>query len=360
MKRTIWNIKSGFFTVLFLVFAIVSCEEQGNNAVNSEREVMVETMSADPAAFEDIVRVTGTVEAIEDAMISAETSGRVLSIADRGDRIRRGDILMELDDRMVRSGLEMALANYELAEDALQRQEPLARDSIISTLAFNQARAQRDQARSQLDQARKQLKDTRMEAPFTGTIEDRMVNIGELVSPGIPVLRLVNTQRVRINAGVPERYINDISQGSPVKIGLRSYGRETIEADVRYASSVIVPETRTFPIEVVIRNSEGLLKPEMVVDLSITRSVLEDAVVVPRTALVRDEIGMSLFVIKENDEGVPYAFLRPVKTGLASGSRIVIEEGIEPGEVIVVTGQTNLGDGDRVRVLNQRDLDAYK
>ncbi len=340
---------------------IAACDQNNNNGNNDiqVREVVVETLSTGLQPFSEVVRVTGTVEAMEDAIISAEVSGRVQAIVDRGTQVRQGQELVSLDDRIVRSSLEMARANYELAEDALQRQEPLLRDSIISQLQYNQVRTQRDQTRSQLQQAEKQLSDSRISAPFDGRVEDRMVAAGELVNPGIPVLRLVNLDRVRINAGVPERYINDIREGTPVTVRLASYGGEELQGEVRYAGSLIVPETRTFPVEIVMDNSERLLKPEMVVNLHITRRVLDEVLIVPRSALVRDEDGLQLFVVSQ-DGDFSKAEARRVVTGAASGVMIVIEEGLNPGEKVIVTGQTNVSDGDMVRIQNRRNIEQYQ
>lgn len=345
------NVIARIAAAMSLAMLFAACDQNTNNGNDnaSVREVVVETRTVSSQSFKEVVRVNGTVEALEDAMISAEVPGRVQSIVDRGARIGKGEILFHLDDRMIRSSLEMARANYELAEDVLRRQEPLLRDSIISIVQYNQIRTQRDQALAQLEQAKKQIGDTRMEAPFAGRVEDRMVSVGELVNPGIPVLRLVNLDRVRINAGVPERYVNDIREGTPVSISLRSYSGEVLEGRVRYAGSLIIPETRTFPVEIVLDNRQLLLKPEMVVPLSITRKVWEDAIVVPRSALVRDEDGLLLFVVVR-DGDFEMARIRRVKTGAASGDMIIVEEGIQPGDQVIVNGQTNVSDGDFVRI----------
>lgn len=346
---------SRIFTITAAALMLTACSDpaETNNGQQRVREVVVQTKMVESRPFEELVRVTGTIEAIDDATISAEVPGRVIEILDRGAKVEKGDILVKLDDRVVRSSLEMARANYELAEDALRRQEPLLRDSIISELAFNQIRTQRDQARLQLEQAQKMKSDSQIEAPFAGTVERRMVNVGELVNPGFPVLRLVNTQRVRINAGVPERYINDIRNGTPVRVDLSAYGGGHIETRVRFSGSVIAPETRTFPVELVIDNRRGLLKPEMVVSLGLIRKVWPDALVVPRTALVRDEDGFQLYVVRNEGEN-RFAEVRRVKTGSSSGALIIIEDGLDPGDEVIVTGQTNVSDGDRVRILPAR------
>lgn len=348
-----------FSPLVFFLFFAYSCGELNNESENDMsrgREVVVETTLVELRSFPEIIRVTGTVEAFEDAMISSEVPGRVLSVMDRGTNVSKGEALMMLDDRVVRSSLEMARANYELAEDGLQRQEPLLRDSIISTFEYNQAKALRDQARAQLEQAEKAVGDSRVEAPFSGRIEERLVNTGELVNPGFPVLRLVNTDRVRIHAGVPERYINDIDKGTPAEIHLKSYNGEKIEAAIQYAGNMISSDTRTFPVEITLSNPNNLLKPEMVVNLAITRKVYENVLIVPRTALVRDEDGLLLYVVREENDQ-KWAEARRVTTGPSSGLLIVIEEGIHPGEKVIVTGQNQVSDGDRIRNQGRRNYD---
>jgi membrane fusion protein, multidrug efflux system len=360
MNKKTMNLMMRIVPVLGVAALVVACGQDNGNGNNNvqTREVVVETLGTELRSFDELVRVTGTVEALEDATISAEVSGRVHTISDRGTHVRRGQELVRLDDRIVSSSVAMARANYELAEDALRRQEPLLQDSIISQLQYNQIRTQRDQALSQLEQAEKQLSDSRISAPFDGRIEERMVSAGELVNPGVPVLRLVNLDRVRVNAGVPERFINDIREGAPVTVSLRSYGGGELTSQVRYAGSLIVPETRTFPIEVVMDNAEGLLKPEMVVNLSVTRKIWEDVLLVPRTALVRDEEGLQLYVVRQ-DGDFKKAEARRVVTGASSGAMIVIVEGLEPGEEVIVTGQTNVSDGDFVRVQSRRGYERY-
>ncbi|MFO8029330.1 MAG: efflux RND transporter periplasmic adaptor subunit [Cyclonatronaceae bacterium] len=360
LSKTVFVPMAVLLLTAALVFNACGPDNNNGNNENRERRVVVETLETELRSFDEQIRITGTVEAIDDAIISAEVSGRVQSIADRGTRLKMGQELVSLDDRIVRSSLEIARANYELAEDALQRQEPLLRDSIISTLQYNEIRTQRDRARAQLEQAEKQLNDSRISAPFEGRVEDRMVSAGELVNPGIPVLRLVNLDKVRINAGVPERYINEIGEGSAVRVSLASYGGGVLEGEVHYAGSLIIPETRTFPVEVVMDNSDGLLKPEMVVNLAITRKVWEDVLLVPRTALVRDEDGFQLFVVNGGEGERRMAEARRVVAGAASGPLIVIEEGLQHGDEVIVTGQTNVSDGDLIRIHERRTYDRYQ
>jgi membrane fusion protein, multidrug efflux system len=344
-----------FSSLILLAFTLISCdqgEENGEqNGTNGARLMPVETVIIEPDNFNDFVRTTGTVEAIEDAMISSETSGRILSIKDRGERVQKGDVIAQIDDRLIQAQYEAAKTGYELAEDTFNRFESLHADSIISTQDYNSARAQRDQARAQLNQVEKQLQDSKIEAPFTGRIEERFIRTGELINPGMPVVRLVNTDLIRILSGVPERYSGEITEGSKVQLNFGGLNGETRESTITYASNVLDPETRTYAIEVEIRNSEQLIKPEMVVDLLLERRTLENVIIIPRTAVLRNEDGQSVYIASEQN-GDKVARLVNVETGSAGGALIQIVNGLSDGDELVVNGVRNLSEGDVLNILN--------
>jgi membrane fusion protein, multidrug efflux system len=344
-------IKTGI--VILLIAAAVACNGDDRAAENNNdgiRVMPVETVTVEVTEFEDYIRLTGTMEALEDATISAETSGRILSISDRGQRVNRGDVIARLDDRMIRAQYEAAKTAYELAEDTFNRLESLYADSIISTQDFRSARSQRDQARAQLDQAEKQLQDSSIEAPFSGRVEDRMVRSGELLSPGQPVVRLVNTDRVRVLAGIPERYSGQIEEGSEVIVHLRSMGGESVTSQISYAGNVIDPDTRTYTVEIEMENPGERIKPDMVVDLLVKRTTLDGVIIIPRTSVLRDEEGISVFRARE-ENGTKYAELVNVRTGLASGPLIQVIEGLEAGDEIVVSGMRTLSEGDELNII---------
>lgn len=348
------NLKPTLLLIPIAAFLLSSCageiETNEENSVNGARSVAVETIQIEADQFEDRIRLTGKVQALEDAIVASESSGRVLSIVGRGERVRRGDVMIQLDDRMIQAQYNAAVAGYELAKDTFERLEALYADSIISTQDFRSARTQRDQARSQFELAEKQLRDTRMEAPFTGRIEDRLIRVGELVNPGQPVLRLVNSDRVRVIAGIPERYSGDIYEGDEVEIVFSSLGDSSRTGYITYAGSVIDPDTRTFEIEIELENNDGRIKPDMIADLSVLRSVVENAIVIPRTAIIRDETGVYVFR-SSNNGGVKVAELVPVTSGMASGSLIQILSGLQVGDEVVVSGMRTLSIGDELNIL---------
>lgn len=334
-----------------------------DTAVQSERSVRVNTLTVQPTTFHEIIAITGSVAAPEDASLSAQFAGSLTFLADVGSRIDKGEVVARLDDRLVRAALDQARANLtsaesqaNLAEETLKRQEPLYQDSIISALEYegvvtqrNQAVAALAQARAAVTQAEQQLENTYIRAPFSGTVEERFVNAGEQVMPGTPVLRIVNTRNLKVVAGVPESYAADIRRGTPVTISFRAFAGEDMLTTVSFVGSVINPRNRTFSIEIDIDNPSGVLKPAMISDLRLTRRVMEDQIVVPQTSILRDENGMSVYLAVGSSDG-KVAERRAIELGPSYDGKTVISFGLEAGDEIIIAGQTSVTDGDALVV----------
>lgn len=313
----------------------------------------VETLVLQPTSFTDVIEVSGGVEALDDATLSAQTAGTVTMLADLGARIAEGEPVARINADQAQAAVEQARARYELAQDRFERQQPLYRDSIISALEFEQVRSERNQARAALQQAKKRLENTRVDAPFTGTVEEQFVQAGEQAAPGMQVARLVNTRRVRVTAGVPERYANDIQKGTPVQVDARQYGAGVRIAEVTFAGNTIDPDSRTFAIEATLPNEAGTLKPAMSVTLRVTRATLDDAIVIPRTAVIRDETGTHAYVVERTDT-TAVARNRDLTLGPSTGDQIVVESGLSAGDEVITVGQSDVSPGAPVAVTEQR------
>ncbi len=329
------------------------------------RQVRVETLQLQPTSFEDVIEVTGAVEADNDATVSAQGSGTLVYRVKRGAYVPRNGRIAQIDSTLMHASflqakaqVEAAKAQFELADDTFKRQEPLYQDSIISAIEFQSIRAQLNQATAQLNQAkavkaqlREQLDNTRVSASFGGTVETFFAEIGEQVSMGTQIARIVDTRRVKIAAGVPERYANDIKAGAPVKVVLDTYGGSERMGAVTFVGRTINTNNRTFPVEIQLDNTDQILKPEMITRLYLSREKLEDVIVIPQDAVPLDETGHSVFVVID-ESGTLVAERRPVTLGPSYGGKVVVEQGLYAGDEVVILGQYNLTEGDAVEVVN--------
>ena len=354
---------------------LAGCGTEPQNAARSapasvaeERAIRVETLVLEPTVFRDAIQLTGSVDAFDDARLSAQTSGTVIAVEPLGTSLRNEATVAQINSLLPESAVlqasaivEAAEAQFGLARENLTRNEPLFADSVISTIEwegvqarYNQSRANLAQAEAALDQARTMLAQTRVVAPFDGTVEEHFVEPGEQVTPGMAVARLINTRRIKVVSGVPERYAADILPGAPVQISFEAYRGKRIDGLVSFVGRAVDPQSRTFPIEIVIDNPDGTIKPEMVARVEVTREIIEDALVVPRAAVIRTENGHIVYLI-ETREGIPTAVQRDLVPGPDFGAYVVATN-LQPGDEIIVLGQSRVIDGDRVEIATRHPV----
>ncbi|MGI9175476.1 MAG: efflux RND transporter periplasmic adaptor subunit [Rhodothermales bacterium] len=360
--------------LLAITFGLAGCSgsdsaSDAGETARSEDRTRVETIRAEPSRFEDLIELTGTVEGVNDATLSAQTAGTVDNLVPLGRRVAAGTAVAQLDPdaaeaqyQQATAQVEAAQAQFDLAQDNFERQEPLYQDSVISAQEFQNVKAQRastqaqlSQAKAAMSQAQEQRGNTAVTTMFAGTVEEHFVEEGEQVTPGMPVARVVNTQRVKVTAGVPERYASDLEVGTPVQLNFRMYGGSEQESRVTFVGSAINPQNRTFPIEVELDNRNGRFKPQMTTKMYVTREVLDDVLAVPLSAIVRDERGASLYIVREDSSGA-VAERQPVTLGSSSRGMTVIQEGLEAGDQIIASGAATVSEGDKVQVVETQDV----
>lgn len=338
--------------------ALAACGQAGAEGPEGEAFVRVINVEATELAtrpFTDQIRLTGTVWANQDVQVAAEESGVIREILqDRGARVQAGQPLVKIDDTVLRAQVEQARAQADLASQTWERRKRLwEEDKVGSEIAYLEAKFAAEQTAANLRALSERLERTTVRAPFDGLLEDRMVEVGSMVSPGMVVGRVVDLNPVKIVAGVPERYAADVAKGSRAGVTFDVFPGEAYTAPISFVGATVNPQNRTFPIEVVMPNPKGIIKPEMVANVAVSRRELEEAVVVPQDALVRVENGYVAFVVAQRD-GATVAEVRPVTLGASQGNLVVVEDGLEPGDRLIVVGHKSVADGDRVNVVSSR------
>ncbi len=322
----------------------------------SVRVINVETSTVTPRKFVEDIRLTSAVMANQDVLVAAEEEGVIREIfLDKGSRVSAGDAIAKIDDKVLSAEVDQARARAELASQTWERRKRLwEEDHVGSEITYLEAKFGQEQAAASLAGLEARLARTVIRAPFAGIFDERHIEVGSMVSPGQSVGRLVDLNPVRVIAGVPERYAADVEVGAQATLFFDVLGEELFSAPVRYVGSTVDPGNRTFLIEVVLPNPNGVIKPQMVANMSVTRREVADAMVVPQDALVRVEGGYVVFVVSMRNEDT-VAEVRPVELGPTRRNLVVVEVGIEPGEQLIVVGQKTVSDGDRVHVVGRRE-----
>lgn len=326
--------------------------EVSEAAAPAGRIVSVETLAVQPEDFTDFVQVVGTVEANRDVTVSAEEAGTIRQLlVEKGAFVQAGQPIARIDDRVLRPQADQAAAEAALARETWERQRRLwEEDRVGSEMSYLQARYRAETAEAGARALRERLERTVVRAPIGGILDSREVEVGTLVSPGTPIARVIDAGTVKITGGIPERLAGQIQRGTTVEIFIEGPGAPSFTGTVNFVGASVEASNRTFPIEVVVANPSGALKPGMIANLRLARATLGGALVVPQEAVLRTESGYAVYVVS-GTETAPVAESRSVALGPSQGNRVIIDAGLEAGDRVIVVGHGRLAPGDRLQIV---------
>lgn len=358
--RRTWAM--GLVALAGLTIGLVGCRpSEGGEAQAEEpdvadttgaRIVNVEVEHIAPSTFVDYIRITGEVEALYDVTISAEESGSILRfLVEKGARVRRGQVIAKIDDAVLSASVREAGALADVAREQYARQRRLwEEEGIGSEIAYLQAQSNATAAEARVEMFQARLARTEVKAPVSGIFDEKFVEVGEMVTPGAPVARVVSVGQVKITGGVPERYALFIHRGDSARVTLDPLGDREFFGTIQFVGTSVEPRSRTFPIEIVLQNPGNLIKPRMVANVQVERERLTDVVVVPQQVVVRTESGYQVFIVAARN-GHPVAEARAVMLGPSFENRTVVTTGLAVGDQLITVGGRLVDDGSFVRVI---------
>jgi len=292
------------------------------------------------------VEVTGQVTAIFQATLSSRIQGTIDSVLVReGMRVSKGQTLIQLDNRDVQADLSRASAEVENARAQLNRMQGLIIEDAVSkqevenaTRAFKVAEASRKAVLAQLSY-------TVVKAPFDGVITEKKVEAGELASPGQPLLKMEDSQQLRLAATVAEGDLKSVSHGDKVPILIDALGAQALHGVVSQILPAGDPQTHTFTVKVDLPLTPGL-KSGMFGRLELDKGVTQTMLVPPSAIVERGEM-TSVFVVGSDQIGR----LRWVKVGRRFDKQSEILSGVNVGERMLLEGARGV-DGTLVQIVN--------
>jgi membrane fusion protein (multidrug efflux system) len=282
----------------------------------------------------------------EDILVSAETGGKIDSIAVKeGDKVEAGHELVRVDTRLLNAHFDQARAQEKLASQELHRIKALADKGAASNQASDKVAADQEMASANLRVVEIQLQKSVISAPIKGVVDKLFKDKDEFVDTGMPLVRLVQTDKVKVSVGVPERDVVNFAEGAPAIVTLDALEDKEFNGIINKIATTADPSTLTFLTEVAVDNPDGLLKPGMVARVRLVKRVCPDSVTVPIFSVMTVE--NQRFVMVE-DSGVAKA--RPIEIGIVQDDVVQAVSGLKPGDRLIVSGQRELIDGDPVQV----------
>lgn len=317
------------------------------------RVTLITSKKIEAEKFEHFFEVQASVESDKSVNINAEIPSVVKQIpVTAGQQVAQGQTLVILDTEVIRKNIEEVKTAYDLAKTIFQKQEALWSQKIGSEMQYLEAKNRKESLETRLSALNAQLEKSTVTAPFSGVVDEIFVKQGEVASPMLPLVRLVNLDHIYLKSDVSEDYLGKVKNGTLAIAEFPSLGL-TLEGKVNFVGNFINPNNRTFRIHVEIPGSGDVLKPNLLANIRIVDFAKDSAIAVPSEVILQDaQNNEYVFVVDRN--GAEKAKKKIVQTGLSYNNKTLVKSGLDAGEEIILEGARNVREGEEVAPVQQK------
>jgi len=358
LLRFFWGIIPWVMVGLILAFVVfmgARIVEKQSHLAEAKKAAMREEVSAvrvitltlKPGRLEDKISLPAQVEPYEDLWVKAEVRGQVVSIpVEEGQNVKKGQILVQLDDRDYRSRLSRIEANYKLAKLDYERFAILAKKNIAAESRLDEAEARLKDLVAQRSEAKLALRRTTIIAPIAGRINEIKAKLGDLVDINEPVAEILQYEKVKVTVGVPESDVAAVFPLDEAEVVIDALDKLRVKGRKTFLSSQPRTMARLYDLELMVPNPDRRILPGMFARVELVKTVFDQALAVPLYAVITH--GDERFVYVEKDG---QAEKRLVQLGVLVGWQVQVVAGLNPRDHVIVVGHRFLDDGQAVNVI---------
>jgi len=337
---------------LKLVLADLNAQIEALDTSKSSVIPMVTTSVVKIEDFVHKVRVPGTVETDENALINSEASGVIKQIhVKEGARVTKGQVLITIDSEILSATMDELETSLELANYMFEKQTSLKEKGVGIEIEYEQARNQKLSLEQKMKTLRSQQGKSIVRAPFSGIVDDIMVNQGEMAAPQIPLLRIVNNDNVTITSSLSENMLSKVFVGTKVELSIPSMNDTVIYSVISNKGNYIDATNRTFRIQVAVKNNK-LLLPNQFAELNVTDFTQKAAKVINAESVLQDTKNNNyVYRLKPAKESGLYEVEKVfVKVIMKFEETVCIEGELNDGDILVVKGAKGITISDKVKI----------
>ena len=311
---------------------------------------LVTTKLVEKSDFKKYVEIQASVQADDVVGASSEVGGRILNMNSKeGDYVKKGALIASVDMESVNKQIAELQKSLELATDIYQRQSRLWDQKIGSEVQYLQAKNNKERLEKSIESVQFNMTKANVYAPISGYVDQVIAKSGEMASPGMPIIQILNTARVKVVADVPETYLSAVKRGAMVNIKFPALDIEK-NARVTLLGRSINPANRTFKVEVDMSNSKGVLKPNLLAMMMINDYSEKNVVSIPIELVQQEVTGKDFIFIKKDVVEGSAAQKVYVETGESYEGNIIIKEGLNGGEEIIIDGSRGLTENELLEI----------
>ena len=322
-------------------------DKDGDEEDDEEEAVPIEVVSLERGKIESLLRFSTNLEAENEVQVISEAERKVTRLlVEEGDDVKKGQLLVSLQDEAQRTEVARVESQLAKAKREYDRQTNLWEQKLISEETYTEATHTLEQLELALRDAKRELAYTEVRAPIKGTITERFVNVGDQVTVNQHLFDIVDFDSIVARVYVPEKELHRLKPGQVARLFAEAAGAEARAGAVDRLAPRVDPKSGTVKVTVAIPRGENLL-PGMYVTVELITEVHEDAVLVPKKALVYD--ADQIFVFRMKDDDTVERLL--IEAALQDRDNIEPASILEAGDRVVVGGQSSLKDGSMVRLV---------
>jgi membrane fusion protein (multidrug efflux system) len=359
-KRIIFTIV-GVLVIICILGGIKGLQIQRMIAIGSQSTPPPETVTTAvvrSVSWEGLITSVGSLEAVQGVMLTAELPGKVTRIAfEPGTKVKAGDLLLQQDISSEEAQLRAAEATVRLAKLELERSSKLLGKKAVAQAKYDSDEALYKQAMAQIDGIRATIRKKTIRAPFAGILGIRLVNLGQVINEGDPIVSLQTIDPIFVNFSLPQQQLAQVKPDLKVRVMTDALPGQTIDGEITAISPEVDAATRNIRVQATVANSQELLRPGMFVNVAVVLPLREEVLAIPTTAVLYAPYGDTVFVVDSNksEKGVePVNVVRQkiVQLGEKRGDFVASLSGLDKGETVVSTGVFKLRNGQAVVVDN--------
>ena len=311
------------------------------------KKVLVSVDTIQTTEFQQFSNVQATVVPDDFVNASSETGGRIINrYAKEGDYVKKGQLLATIDMQTLEKQIDELATSYSLAKTIYDRQKRLWDQNIGSELQYLEAKTKKESLEKTKSTLESQLTKKNVYSPISGVVDQEFLQQGEMSAPGVPILRILNTRKIKIVADLPENYLGSVKKNDKVSVYFPALDK-TVESRITMIGRTIDPANRTFKIEIQANNSSGDLKPNLLAQVNVNNYTNKNAIAVSSELVQEDVNGARfLFTVGTDKEGNLIAKKQIVETGESYENKIEVNTGLNVGDIIIVEGARSVSTGN--------------
>ena len=307
--------------------------------------VLVSVNSVIADVFKTYIEVQGKVDADENVNLSSEMPGTVTKINVKpGQEVSVGQVLAETDARVIQQSISDLQTNLDLVTQLYEKQKNLWDQKIGTEVQLMQAKTNKESLEKKMSTLQEQLRMTKIISPINGTVDAVDIKLGQAVAPGIPAIRVINFNNLKVKADLSEAYSNRVKKGNQVQVFFPDM-QDSLITKVNFTARAINPMSRTFSIEILLDNKKEY-HPNMITKLKINDYVSAKPIITLPVKLIQTS-GPEKFVFITDGKK---AIKKMIKTGREYSGQVEILEGLTIGDQLICEGQEGLNDGDGISI----------